>query len=57
MILSSILTLLKINLSYLELVVFKQFLTAIENVKFQIYLRFIWIQTYRIFIFLTEVIC
>ena len=46
MILSSLLTLLKINLSYLDLLV-KQFITAIENIRFEIYLRFIWIQTYR----------
>ena len=44
MILSSILTQVKINLSYLELFI-KHFLTAMENVRFEIYLRFIWIQT------------
>ena len=27
----------------------KQFITAIENERFETYLRFIWIQTYRIF--------
>ena len=31
--------------------IIEQFITAIENVRFEIYLRFIWIQTYRIFYF------
>ena len=50
MILSSLLTLLKINLSFLDFFI-KQFITAIANIRFEIYLRFIWIQTYRIFYF------
>ena len=29
----------------------KQYITAIENIRFEIYLRFIWIQTYRSFYF------
>ena len=37
MILGSILTLLKINLSYLERFLIKQFITAIENVRLEIY--------------------
>ena len=41
MILSNILTLLiKINLSYLELFI-KKIITAIENIRFEINLRFI----------------
>ena len=40
MILNSILTLLKVNLYYLVLFYFKQFITAIENIKFEIYLPF-----------------
>ena len=32
--------LLKINLSYLDLFI-KQFITAIENIRFEVYLRFI----------------
>ena len=28
-----------------------QFITAIENISFEIYLRFIWIQTYIIIYF------
>ena len=40
MILSSLLSLLKINLSHLELFI-KQFITANENIRFEIYLRFI----------------
>ena len=42
--------LLKINLSYLDLFI-KQFITAIENIRFEVYLRFIWIQTYKIYYF------
>ena len=45
--LSSVLTLLDINLSYSEL-----FFKTIWNVRSELYLRFIWIQTYRIFYFL-----
>ena len=48
--LPTILTLLKSNLSYLELFI-KHLITAIENIMFEIYLYFIWIQTYRIFFF------
>ena len=48
-ILSSIRTLLKTNLSYLELFLLQQFISTIDNIRFEIYLRFIWIQTYRIF--------
>ena len=44
----TILTPPKTNLSYLE-VFFKQFITTIENIRFKIYLSFIWIQTHRIF--------
>ena len=47
---SSLLTLLKINVSYLELFI-NHFITAIENIRFEIYFRFISIQTYRIFYF------
>ena len=50
MILSSILTLLKINSNYLELFM-EQFITAVENMKFEIYLRFIGTKTYRVFYF------
>ena len=35
----------------------KLLITAIENTRFEIYLRFIWIQTYKIFLLLMEVIC
>ena len=55
MILSSLLMLLKFNLSYLDLFI-KQFITAIENIRFEVYLRFIWIQTQNLLL-LTEVIC
>ena len=51
MTLNRLLTLLKINVSYLELCLLN--ITAIENIRFEIYLRFIWIQTYRIFYFST----
>ena len=51
MILSNILTLLiKINLSYLELFITK-IITPIENIRFEINLRFIWIRIFRIFYF------
>ena len=43
---SSLLTLL----NYLELFI-NHFITAIENIRFEIYFRFIWIQTYRIVYF------
>ena len=55
MMLSSLLRLLKVNSSHPELFFFfffiEQFITAIENVRFEIYLRFIWIQTYIFFYF------
>ena len=53
MILSSLLTLLKSNLSYLELFI-KHFITAIETIE--IYLCFIWIQPHRIFFFSRRVL-
>ena len=52
MILSSIPTLLKNNLSHLYNVFIKQSITAIENLRFEIYFRFSRIQTYRVFYFL-----
>ena len=54
MMLSSLLRLLKVNSSHPDLFFFliiEQFITAIENVRFEIYLRFIWIQTYIFFYF------
>ena len=51
MILSSLLTLLKINVSYLEPYRTKHFITAIENIRFELYFRYISIQTYRILYF------
>ena len=50
MILSSILTLLKNNLSHLKRFSL-YYITAIENLRFEIYFRFSRIQTYRIFYF------
>ena len=38
--LSSILTLLKINLNNMENLFIKEYITAIENIRFGIYLRF-----------------
>ena len=52
MILSSILTLLKNNLSHLYNAFIKESITAIENLSFEIYFRFSRIQTHRIFYFL-----
>ena len=47
LILNSLLMLLKINLGYLKLF----YWAAFENIRFEIYLCFIWIQTYRTFYF------
>ena len=52
MILSSIMTLLKNNLSNLYNAFIKESITAIENLSFEIYFRFSRIQTHRIFYFL-----
>ena len=52
MILSSIMTLLKNNLSNLYNAFIKESITAIENLSFEIYFRFSRIQTHRIFCFL-----
>ena len=49
MILSSILALLKTIIGVIYNVFIKQTITAIENLRFQIYFRFSRIQTYRIF--------
>ena len=49
MILSSILTLLKINLNNMENLFVKEYITAIENIRFEIYLRFNWIEAQFIF--------
>ena len=35
----------------------RSLITTIENIWLKIYLRFIWIQTYRIFFIFTEVVC
>ena len=53
MIISSILTHLDINFSHLERF-FKQFLTAIENVRFEIYLRFYFYSNIQNFLFFTD---
>ena len=47
--LSSILTLLKINLNNMENLFIKEYITAIENIRFGMYLRFNLIQTQFIF--------
>ena len=56
MILRSILPVIKIDLNYLELS-FKQYIKAIENIRFQTYLPSIYNQTYRFFSSYAEVIC
>ena len=48
------------ELNWIELNFIKsadQIITAIENLRFEIYFRFSHIQTYIIFLLLTEVIC
>ena len=56
MILRSILPVIKINLNYLELS-FKQYIKAVENIRFQNYLLSICSQTYSFFSSHAEVIC
>ena len=41
--------LLKINLNNMENLFIKEYVTAIENIRFGIYLRFNWIETQFIF--------
>ena len=56
MTLSSLLTLLKNNVSYLELFI-RNFITAIENIRFEIYFLFWGNSNIQKFLLLTEVIC
>ena len=57
MILGSILTLLKINLSYLERFLIKQFITAIENVRLYINVSKFEFKHTEFFLLLTDFIC
>ena len=56
MTLSSLLTLLKNNVSYLELFI-RNFIRAIENIRFEIYFLFFGNSNIQKFLLLTEVIC
>ena len=51
MIFNGILTLLKSNVNYLQLLHNKHFITAIKNIRFEIYFRISSIQTCRMFYF------